>query len=272
MSSTALETSYISVRLAQTPGEITDAQRVRYRVFFDEYGAKPSPTAANLQLDSDEYDEHADHLIVIDGSDGQDKIVGTYRLLQRAAADKCGQFYSSNEFNISPILDSGLSLLELGRSCVLPEYRTKKVLQMLWQGIADYITERDIDLMFGCASLHTTNINEIAEPLSYMHHFHPSPENLRPFALDDRYIDMNIIPKDEIDAKRVFVSLPPIIKGYLRVGGTIGNGAVLDPDFNTTDVCVIVQTQLLTDRYRKHYERKMQKTMPGETAAIAGKA
>lgn len=253
----------ISVRLAENSAEIEAAQRLRYEVFYEEYGAIADAEMACAKRDFDEYDPYADHLIVIDHSGPKDKIIGTYRLIQREGAEAVGQFYSSSEYDISPLLDSGRSLLELGRSCVLPDFRTRPVLQLLWQGIADYISEHDIELMFGCASLHSTDIKSISKPLSYLYHYHLAPEKLRPRALKGQYINMNIIPQEDINARRVFAELPPLIKGYLRAGSHIGDGAVIDEQFNTTDVFVVAQTHLLTDRYRKHYERKIQKSIPG---------
>lgn len=255
----------VSVRLARTKAEVQAAQRLRYQVFYEEYTATPNKEMAAARLDMDDYDEFADHLIVTDRSGGEEQIVGTYRLLRQEAAQKYGQFYSSDEFDISALLKSGGSLLELGRSCVLPDYRTRPVLQLLWQGIADFITDNKIDLMFGCASLHSTDIKSISKPLSYLHHFHPTPENLRPRALKGRYINMNIVPKEDLNPREVFSDLPPLIKGYLRVGATIGDGAVIDPQFNTTDVCVVMQTNMVTKRYRNHYERKIQKPLPGQS-------
>lgn len=252
----------VSVRLVKNQSEIEAAQRLRYDVFYNEYGAIADEEMAASRMDIDEYDQYADHLVVVDSSTGQDVIIGTYRLLQQDAAEKVGGFYSSNEYDLQPLLSSGQKLLELGRSCVLAPYRTRPVLGLLWQGIADYITDHDIDLMFGCASLHSTDIKSISKPLSYLHHFHMSPKALRPRAVKGRYINMNIIPQEDVNARRVFAELPPLIKGYLRVGASIGDGAVIDEQFNTTDVCIMMQTHLVTDRYRKHYERKIQKPMP----------
>lgn len=254
----------ISVRIAQNRWEIEAAQRLRYQVFYEEYAATPNKEMAASRLDMDAFDDYADHLIVADKSDGKEKIVGTYRLIKREAAERYGRFYTSDEYDIGCLLGSGLTLLELGRSCVLPEYRTRPVLQLLWQGIADYVTTHNIELMFGCASLHGTDIKSISKPLAYLHHYHPAPENLRPRAVKGRYINMDLIPKDELNAREVFSALPPLIKGYLRVGATIGDGAVVDHQFNTTDVCIVMQTHLVTRRYRKHYERKLQKALPGE--------
>lgn len=262
MSSSDTDFDFISVRLAETPQEIEAAQRLRYAIFYEEYGAVPTEQMLKTRLDVDEFDEYADHLIVVDESQTPNTIIGTYRMLRRPAANKIGHFYSSGEYDLTPILAAADSVLELGRSCVLAPYRTRPVLQLLWQGIADYIIEHDIELMFGCASLHSTDIKSISKPLSYLYHYHLAPQNLRAKAIKGRYISMNIIPQEDIDARRVFAELPPLLKGYLRAGASVGDGAVIDEQFNTTDVCVVVQTHLLTDRYRKHYERKIQKSLP----------
>ncbi|MFN3700327.1 MAG: GNAT family N-acetyltransferase [Alphaproteobacteria bacterium] len=254
----------IKVRLVQDDSELQAAQNLRYKVFYEEYGAIPSEEMIKLERDFDEFDKIADHLIVTDTDGGDEKIVGTYRLMTQKSLKKGDRFYSSGEYDLSKLLDTGLNLMELGRSCVLPPYRAGSVLQLLWQGIADYISDHDIDIMFGCASLHNTDIEALAQPLSYMYHYHLIDESLRPKAIDDRYINMNILPKDDINIKAAFSDLPPLIKGYLRVGAMIGDGAVIDPQFKTTDVCIVAQCHLVTDRYRKHYERKIEKVIPSQ--------
>lgn len=253
----------VIVRLTKDDAEIRAAQRLRYEVFYEEYGAKADPAMQAERLDVDQYDAHAKHLIVIDESHSPPRIVGTYRLLMQDAAERAGQFYSSQEYDLTPLLTSGGRLLELGRSCVLPAYRTRPILQLLWQGIADYVSDHNIDLLFGCASLHGTNIEENARQLSYLYHYHRAPEDLRPRALESRFIDMNIIPKDRLNVKKAFAELPPLVKGYLRVGASIGEGAVIDEQFNTTDICIMMHTSLIDSRYRRHYERKIQKAVPG---------
>lgn len=252
----------IFIRLAQSEAEIQAAQRLRYKVFYEENNAHPSDLMKASGRDFDDFDDFADHLVVIDTgiADPEQRIVGTYRLIQKEAADRYGQFYSSQEYEIAPLIASGASLLELGRSCVLPPYRTRPVMQLLWQGIADYIAVHGIELMFGCASLQGTDIKNIAGPLSYLYHYHLAPPGLRPRALRGRYINMNIVPREDLDRKRLFATLPPLIKGYLRLGGCVGDGAVVDEQFNTTDICIVVQTHLITNRYRRHYERKIQKS------------
>ncbi len=261
---------YAYVRLANNMQEIREAQCLRYQVFYEEYGATPNEAMARQKRDFDEFDEIADHLIVItkDQKTGKEKIVGTYRLIRQEVAKQFGRFYSEDEYNLAPLISSGLYLLELGRSCVLAEFRTKPILNLLWQGIADYISEHDIDLLFGCASFQGTDIDSISDQLSYLHHFHSTEKKISPVAVKDRYVNMNILSKkevEELNEKRVFSSLPPLIKGYLRLGATIGEGAVIDEQFNTTDVCIVVQTTLMTERYRKYYERKIQKVMPGQS-------
>ncbi len=257
---------YAFVRLARDSDEITQAQKLRYEVFYKEYGAKPSEDMKAQQRDFDEFDKIADHLIVVvrEKESKTEHIVGTYRLLRQSVAEEYGKFYSEDEYELKPLIESGQSLLELGRSCVLAEYRTKPILNLLWQGIADYITEHKIDLLFGCASFPGTDIDKLSAQLSYLHHFHSTAKDICPVALASRYVNMNILPKEKLNEKRIFASLPPLIKGYLRLGATIGEGAVVDEQFNTTDVCIVVQTNLMTERYRKYFERKIKKIMPGQ--------
>lgn len=262
----------IQVRLATSAEEIRAAQALRYQVFYEEYGAKPNEEMLREKRDIDDFDDITDHLIVIDNDlpKGAEQIIGTYRLLRRAVAEKHGQFYTSDEYNIQPLLDNEPDLLELGRSCVLPDYRTRPILQKLWEGIAHYVADHNIGLMFGCASLHGTNIEALSEQLAYLHHFHRADDKLCPRAIDERYVDMNLHAKDDLDVKKVFISLPPLIKGYIRLGASIGDGAVVDEQFNTTDVCIVMPTAQVTDKYIKHYERKTQKTIPvGEKSRTA---
>jgi len=264
MNSRPFDPEQIEIRLAQNTAEIEAAQRLRYTVFYEEYGAKPNEEMKREKRDMDAYDAITDHLVVIDHSisDGLDSIVGTYRLLRQSVAEKHGQFYTSDEYDITPLLNSGTTLLELGRSCVLPTYRTRPVLQKMWQEIAHYVADHDIGMMFGCASLHGTDIDVLSEQLAYLHHYHQAAENLRPKALKNRYVDMNLHPKESLDVKKAFMSLPPLIKGYIRLGASIGDGAVIDEQFNTTDVCIVMPTAQVTDKYLKHYERVTKKIMP----------
>jgi L-ornithine Nalpha-acyltransferase len=230
----------------------------RYQIFYDEFGAKPTEAMARDRIDIDDFDQYTDHLIVIDPDVAENMgVVGTYRMLHQDGAKRAGRFYTSDEYDIAPLLSSGARMLEVGRSCVHADYRTMPVLQLLWAGIAAYIAEHQIDLMFGCASLHGTDPKQLAKELSLLYHNHLATPELRPHALANRYVDMNMLPRDQIDARRVFMQLPPLIKGYLRVGAMVGDGAVVDHQFNTTDVCIVMPTYMVTDRYVKHYEREL---------------
>lgn len=242
------------VFVATDPADIRAAQALRYQVFVEEMGAKPSPQNARLKLDIDEFDEVCDHLLVAEmQEDGRYRIVGTYRMMRRELAAKIGRFYSESEFDISQIKSCGGEILEVGRSCVHADFRSRSAMQLLWRGIGAYVTKFNVRLMFGCASFAGINISEHATTLSYLYHYHLAPEGLRPRALPARYEEMNLLPKEAINAKAAFVSLPPLIKGYLRLNGYVGLGAVIDHDYNTTDVSIVVKTDLVTDKYATRY-------------------
>jgi L-ornithine Nalpha-acyltransferase len=243
----------LEVRLARSETEVLDAQRLRYRIFYEEMAAHPTPDMLNAGRDFDDFDRICDHLLVIDVTSGA--VVGTYRLIRRSAAVFHGGFYSADEYDIAPLLAHPGEILELGRSCVAEGYRTRAAMQLLWRGIAAYVFRYEIGLMFGCASLPGTDVDALRLPLAYLHHHHLAPPELRPRALEDRRVEMALMEKDAIDTHRAIAELPPLIKGYLRLGGFVGDGAVIDHQFNTTDVCVIVKTDLVTAKYYRHYER-----------------
>lgn len=253
-----IEVGNLVARLATNDAEIEAAQALRYRVFYEEMSAHPSPEVEAAKRDFDRFDAICDHLLVIDTqrTDLPGGVVGTYRLLRSSVANENGGFYTSDEYEISRIVGAGGETLELGRSCVEEEYRNRPTMQLLWQSIAQYIFRYDIGIMFGCASMPGTDPQALALPLSYLYHYHLAPPALRPRALDKRYVDMRLLPEDQIDQRRALAELPPLIKGYLRLGGFVGDGAVVDYDFNTTDVSIVVKTDLVTDKYFKHYERK----------------
>ncbi|HEY4174914.1 MAG TPA: GNAT family N-acyltransferase [Rhodopila sp.] len=253
----------LGVRLAMDASEIDAGQALRYRVFYQEMGARGDTETVRSQRDKDIYDTVADHLLVVDHAlgDGPESVVGVYRLIQREAARQIGHFYSSDEYDIAGIEAIPGRILELGRSCVDTGYRNRSVMQLMWRGIAAYVFLHKIELMFGCASLPGIDPDALAPELTYLYYNHLAPAAIRPRALPHRYVEMRRLQRDEIDARAALTRLPPLIKGYLRLGGFVGDGAVIDPQFNTTDVAVVVQTDLVTDKYHKHYERQR-----GETA------
>tara|TARA_Y100001001_G_C7979295_1_gene298773 strand:+ start:211 stop:1038 length:828 start_codon:yes stop_codon:yes gene_type:complete len=248
----------LTIRLAQGKEEIRAAQALRYQVFYEEQGAIASEDVRKAKLDFDPYDDIADHLIVLDErNEGfQAQLVGNYRVMRQSVAEKHGKFYTEDEFDISCLKSLDGNLMELGRSCVHPEYRTRPVLQLLWQGLAEYMFHFNIDYFFGCASIPDTDIEAHRQALSYLHHFHLAPPALRPKALDHVYEPMNLMSKEEINEKKAFQSLPPLFKGYLRVGSFVGDGAFIDKQWQSIDVCIVLKTALLADRYLKHYARK----------------
>jgi putative hemolysin len=249
-----IRSGHLLARLAVNDADIEAAQALRYRVFYDEMGAHPSAEAALRRLDSDAFDSYCDHLLVIDEAAGN-KVVGTYRVMRRSGAKAKGGFYTQSEYDIRPLLALPGEILELGRSCVDAAYRTRLTMNLLWQTIAAYVFHYDIAVMFGCASLSGTEIDAHAAALSYLYHHHLAPPAFRPRALPDQYVDMRRMPREAVDVKAVLAVLPPLVKGYLRLGGFVGDGAVVDKQFNTTDVSIVVKTDLVTEKYSRHYER-----------------
>jgi L-ornithine Nalpha-acyltransferase len=253
----------LEVRLAENSADIEAAQALRYRIFYEIMGARPPPELATERRDCDAFDRICDHLLVLDHSRGSSvaaAVVGTYRLIRRSAATRHGAFYSAAEFDIARLIAYPGEILELGRSCVDAGYRARPVMQLLWSGIAAYVFHYDIALMFGCASLPGTDPDALAAPLSYLYYHHLAPPALQARALHERFIDMRRLDPVAIDPNRTLAALPPLIKGYLRLGGFVGDGAVIDEQFNTTDVCIVVKTDLVSEKYSRHYERQSKET------------
>lgn len=251
----------LEVRLARTAAEIRKAQKLRYRVFYQEGPALPDPGHMFARRDIDTFDAICDHLLVLDHSQ-QDHhlrsgpaVVGTYRLLRQQLAEDYGGFYTAGEFDIGGLLSRhrGLSFLELGRSCVLLPYRNKRTVELLWHGIWSYVLQNRIDVMFGCASMDGTDPSRLAIPLSFLHHSALAPELWRARALPKRYVEMNRLSKESIDPKTALRTLPPLIKGYLRLGAHIGDGAVIDHQFGTTDVLIVLPVSAISERYIEHF-------------------
>lgn len=254
----------LTTRLAASAADIEAAQALRYRVFYDEMAAKPSAETAALKRDFDAYDTVCDHLLVIDPArtDLAGGVVGTYRLLRRSQAERHDGFYSVHEYDISHLEHYPGEILELGRSCVEAAYRNRPTMQLLWRAIAAYVFHYEIVLMFGCASLPGTDPEQLRLPLSYLYYYHLAPPALRPRAVPERYVDMRIVPEHDIDPREAIQAMPPLIKGYLRLGGFVGDGAVVDQQFNTTDVSIVVKTDLVTEKYYRHYERERREAPP----------
>lgn len=255
----------LEVRLAHTAGEIDAAQALRYRVFYEEMSAKPDEEARRTKRDVDRFDSFCDHLLVFDhalanGAEGDElpteAVVGCYRLLRQEVAERHGGFYTASEYDIAPLLEGrgkGLRFLELGRSCVLAPYRNKPTVELLWHGIARYLEIHNLDVMFGCASFEGTDPEALALPLSYLYHHHLTPPEWYVRALPERFAEMNLIPKEKINPREAWRALPPMIKGYLRAGCYIGDGAVVDEQFGTTDVLILFPVTQIAERYRTKF-------------------
>lgn len=251
----------LEVRLATTTKEIRKAQKLRFKVFFKEMSAAPNGASLISRRDVDEYDALCDHLLVLDHDakkrfgKQKPKVVGTYRLLRQEVADSHSGFYTAGEYDIAPLIKAHPSLrfLELGRSCVLKAYRNKRTVELLWQGIWNYVQHHRIDVMIGCASLEGTDPKSLALPLSFLHHYAAAPTGWQAAALPERFTAMDILPKEEVDPKAALHALPPLIKGYLRLGASFGRGAVVDHQFGTTDVLVILPVTAISPRYVDHF-------------------
>jgi L-ornithine Nalpha-acyltransferase len=252
----------LEVRLARKKSEIRRAQRLRYKVFYEEMSAIPGALAMLSRRDEDTFDPIFDHLLVLDRGDANDgrrwrrsKVVGTYRMLRQEVADLYDGFYTQGEYDIAPLLQAKptCKFMELGRSCVLKPYRNKRTLELLWQGVWTYVREHGADVMIGCASFEGTDPSVHAEALSFLHHTALAPEDWRVRAHEHRRIDMNMMPREALNTRAALKALPPLIKGYLRVGAYVGDGAVIDHQFGTTDVFIIMPVQDINARYFAHF-------------------
>lgn len=248
----------LEVRLTKNERDIRAAQSLRYKIFVDEMGATLSPSAMALELDFDTYDKYCEHFILLDTNivgGTSEQIIGTYRILRQQVANRHNGFYSQNEFDIAELTKrhSDKKFVELGRSCVLKEYRTRRSVELLWQGIWAYAGQNQVDVMFGCASFFGAVPAAHAHALSFLYHFAKTSDEWSVGADQAIAHEMDLMPKEAIVAKQVFGALPPLIKGYLRLGASFAPEAVIDQDFNTTDVLVMLPVSQISARYIKHY-------------------
>ena len=248
----------LETRIARTASEVDAAQAIRYRVFVEEMHAQVPPESARKRRDIDAWDAICDHLLVLDTAiegDAEDQIVGTYRLLRQDVAMANGGFYSSSEFEVADLVarHPDKRFMELGRSCVLPQYRTKRTVELLWQGNWAYALKHRIDVMFGCASFSGAVPEEHALALSYLHHNALAKGRWRVEALPELEHSMDLMPAEAINMRKALAALPPLIKGYLRLGAMIGEGAVVDRAFRTTDVLIVLPIHTISERYRNYY-------------------
>ena len=256
----------LEVRLARSRSEILLAQRLRYQVFYEEMSAVPSRLAQFRRRDEDAYDAVCDHLLVVDldktrrqsavGRSSMPEVVGTYRVLRQDIADNGLGFYTSREYDIDRLIiakSPGYRFMELGRSCVSAPYRNKRSVELLWHGLWTYVREHKVDVMIGCASFEGTDPGVHAEALSFLHHNALAPPEWRCRARNGQFVPMDRMAKANINPKAALKAIPPLIKGYLRLGAFIGDGAVIDHQFGTTDVLIILPVEKIDPRYFEHY-------------------
>jgi L-ornithine Nalpha-acyltransferase len=253
----------LTVRLAASPQDLRAAQRLRYKIFFEEMSAQADDKVRKTRLDEDRFDAFCDHLLVIkqggdddDGAQVKDgMLVGTYRLLRQEVAEANGGFYSASEFNLFPLFQRhpNLKFLEVGRSCVAKGFRDRPVAELLWQGIWNYVRHHKLDVLLGCASLPGVDPDVIADELTFLSHSAPAPAEWEVHALFDRRVDMRRKAFEGINQKAVLRKLPTLVKAYLRLGCYIGDGAVIDPQFNTTDVLIVLPISAINPRYFDYY-------------------
>lgn len=250
----------LEVRLATSRRDIKMAQRLRYTVFYEEMAARPGLIAGMRRLDWDAYDAVCDHLLVVDTAKRDESgtgasVVGTYRLLRQDMARRSNGFYSQGEYDIAPLIasNSHLRFLEVGRSCVLKPYRNKRTVELLWHGLWTFVREQKADVMIGCASLPGTDVAAHAMALSFLHHYALAPPEWRCRAHDHLRVDMDRLRKEQVDARAALKVLPPLVKAYLRLGAFVGDGAVVDTQFGTTDVLIVLPVSRIDPRYFEHF-------------------
>lgn len=251
-----IDEPHLELRLATSPDEVRAAQRLRYAVFVEELRGTGPLVDHDAGLEMDRFDPHFDHLILLDHRRAEnDRVVGVYRVMRQCGAAQAGQFYSEDEYDLSALHASGRTLLELGRSCVHADYRGGTAMMHLWNGLASYIAEHEIEVMFGVASFHGLDPAPLAGPLSLLHHRHLAPADIRPKARAAGFQPMNSVAEDALDRPAAIRAMPALIKAYLRLGGFVGEGAYLDRAFNCIDVCLVMDVARMSTTHRAIYQK-----------------
>lgn len=235
--------------LAQDEADLNAVQRLRYDVFVKELGGDGPGVDHALCLEQDRFDAFSDHMILRELGSGD--VVAAYRVLRPPQASAAGGFYTESEFDLTTLKSSGRQLLELGRSCVRADFRKSAALFHIWSGLADYVDLHGCDLLFGTASLPGTDLTALSHPLSLLHDNYLAPADIRPVARPMQV--MSLVAPDTIDRSATMIAMPPLLKAYLRLGARVGEGAFVDHAFNCTDVCIVMDTQKLNEKYARHY-------------------
>ncbi|TQS72873.1 GNAT family N-acetyltransferase [Rhodobacteraceae bacterium] len=253
------DTGSLQLRMAADDVDIKAAQRLRYRVFVEELGGSGPLVDHSNRFEADAFDPVCDHLLLIDPDvdpDTLEHVVGAYRVLPSDRADRFGRYYCDAEYDLDKLRNTGRKLLELGRSCVHPAHRGGTALLQLWSGLADYVVTKNIEILFGVASFHGTDIQRLRMPLAWLHHNHLAPEPLRATARSAHVQRMDLMPASAVDRRAASAALPGLIKSYLKLGGFVGEGAFIDHAFNTTDVLLLMDTKAMSEKHRSYYTRR----------------
>jgi putative hemolysin len=251
-----INSPHFQIALAQSPDDLRAAQQLRYAVFVRELGGSGDMIDHVAGLECDRFDAFADHLLLRDMTRPvHDQVVGVYRLLTEPQAEQAGQFYCEDEFDLSVLRQNGKRLLELGRSCLHPDYRGGAAMMHLWGALANYVAREKIDIIFGAASFHGTDIDALAGPLSLLYHRHLAPIDMRVSAYGPNAAHMNMLPAEQIDRINAMRDTPALIKAYLRLGGTVGENAFIDKSFNTIDICMVLDAACVSQLQRNIYAK-----------------
>jgi putative hemolysin len=230
------------VSLAHSPEEILEAQRLRFKVFSEELGARLQTRLPDHDIDF--YDPHCEHLLVREAE--SNKVVGTYRILSPSSARNVGNYYSENEFYINRLQNLRSRMVEIGRSCIHPDFRSGAVITLLWAGLAEYMVRNNYEYLMGCASIGMADGGHNAANLyTQMDHTHMAPAEYRVFP-------QHGLPFERLVNGRPAV-VPPLIKGYLRAGAWVCGEPAWDPDFNTADLLMLLPMSRMNARYSKHF-------------------
>lgn len=264
MPETLARAGSLELKFAITRKEIRALQKMRYRVFFEQGGAVADPFTRAQRRDNCPFDRLCDHIVVVDHDyvtrmgRRKPRIVGAYRVLRQDVTGCPSRFYAANEFDIADLVGRhpDKRFMELGRSCVLPEYRARRVLELLWRGVLAYVQHHNIDVMFGCASLPGADPHAHQSALQFLRthaqadgHWRARSKMSAPTPVHQEGSNSRMQAPD----RRTLASLPPLIKGYLRLGAMFAEDVFVDHAFGTTDVLVVLPVERIGSRYIKHF-------------------
>jgi len=229
-------------RLANSPQEILQAQKLRYQVMYAEKGGRPDLHKVKNKADIDQWDDCAHHIVVVDNKNKPSKVVGTLRLVSNLSLADNQLFYTEEAFDLSALRGRYPSMLELGRFCIDPSGRNGAILMLIWKYAMQFIVTNKIDVMFGCASFPGTDIDRHRDVLTYLYNNNLAPKELMPIPVTNHVKLADMLAR-EIDFDDATKGIPTLLRGYLKLGAKISDTAIIDPVFNTTFICIYVDAK-----------------------------